>query len=140
MPFTLQKWFKELNKFRNKTDFIAVLGGNVSSNSFAASSKKIDFLIKPCIEGRLSFDTAIARTAKENQTELIIPFSQFLENSGKTSLARNYSFCLKIANKFKLNPKVVSFAKNINGLRSLNDLEYFKKFLEKKFESVVNKN
>ncbi len=130
---------KELNKFKNKTDFIGVLGGNVSINKFAVTDKRIDFLIKPCIEGRLSFDTAIARIAKENSTEILIPFSQFLNSgySSRVSLTKNYVFCLKIAKKFKLNYSVISFAGNLNELRSLKDLQSFKNFLEKKFESAL---
>lgn len=130
---------KELNKFKNKTDFIGVLGGNVSVNKFAVSSKKIDFLLAPCNEGRLTFDTAIARTARENKTEILIPFSQFLNSSysKRVSLTKNYSFMLKLSKKFKLNTRVVSFAKDFSELRSIEDLESFKKFLEKKFESAV---
>ncbi len=125
---------KELNKFKNKTDFIGVLGGNPLLNSFAVSNKRIDFLFKPCMEGRLSFDTGIARIAKQNKTEIIIPFSQFFNS--KTSLIRNYVFCLKIMKKFKLNVKVVSFGKTLNELRSVKDLESFKNFLEKKYKRI----
>lgn len=125
---------RELNKFKNKTDFIGVLGGTPLLNSFAVSNKKIDFLFKPCLEGRLSFDTGIARTAKQNKTKIIIPFSQFFDS--KTSLIRNYAFCLKLMKKFKLNVKVVSFAKTINDLRSVKDLESFKLFLEKKYMRI----
>jgi len=128
----------QLNKFKNKTDFTAVLGGNPNLNNFAVSNKKTDFLIKPCVEGRLVFDTAIARTAKENNTKIIIPFSQFLNinPSKRVSLIKNYSFCLKITKKFKLNPEVVSFAQSVKELRSVKNLEEFKAFLEKKYQKV----
>ncbi|MBU2475978.1 hypothetical protein KKG83_00745 [Candidatus Micrarchaeota archaeon] len=129
---------KELNKFKNKTDFIGVLGGSVQLNNFAVSSK-IDFLIQPCVEGRLVFDTATARLAKENNTKILIPFSQFLHanETKKVSLGKNYCFFLKIAKKFKLNPRVISFAAKEKELRSVKDLQAFKGFLEKKFESVI---
>ncbi|MFH1895390.1 MAG: RNase P subunit p30 family protein [archaeon] len=130
---------RELNSFKNKTDFIAVLGGNPCINNFAVSSKKIDFLIRPCAEGRLVFDTALARLSKENNTKIIIPFSQFLgaDSHKRISLTKNYAFLLKIAKKFKLNPGIVSFAESINELRSVEELQEFKKFLEKKFEQVT---
>ncbi len=129
---------KELNVFKNRTDFVGVLGGNVFLNNFAVSNKKIDFLFKPCVEGRLSFDTATARIAKENKTQILIPFSQFLKKDYlNISLLRNYSFSLKLMKKFKLNARVISFASNISELRSLKDLESFKGFLEKKYEKVV---
>ncbi len=130
---------KEINKFKNKADFIGVFGGNVSLNKFAVSNKKIDFLFAPCSEGKLTFDTAIARIAKENSTEILIPFSSFLNavHSKRVSLAKNYSFMLKLSSKFKLNVLVVSFAKNFFELRSVKELEAFKSFLEKKFEKII---
>jgi RNase P/RNase MRP subunit p30 len=129
---------KELNKFKYKTDFIAVLGGSIALNNFAVSNKKIDFLLRPCLQGRFSFDTALIKKAKDNKTEIVVPFSQFLHSSqaDRISLTKNYSFLLKIAKKFKLHLRIASFAQTLNELRSVNDLEEFKKFLEKKFERV----
>jgi len=130
---------KELNKFKGKADFIGVVGGAVSVNKFAVSSRQIDFLFAPCSYGRLTFDTAIARTAKQNKTEILIPFLQFLDagHSSMVSLSKNYSFMLKLARKFKLNVSVVSFAGNLAELRSMEDLKAFKSFLERKFEKII---
>lgn len=118
---------RELNKFRGKTEFIAVLGGNVTLNKFAVSTKGIDFLLQPCNEGPLTFDTAIAQTAVDNRIPIAFCFSQFLESEGakRSSLFRNYFFTAKLLQKFKLNCLVFSGAKYCEQTRSIKNLSCF---------------
>ncbi|MEW6294927.1 MAG: RNase P subunit p30 family protein [Candidatus Diapherotrites archaeon] len=114
---------KELNKFKGKA-LVAVLGGNVTLNKFAVSTKGIDFLLQPCNEGQLSFDTAIAQTAADNGIPIAFAFSQFLEMEGvrRRALFRNYSFTSRLIRKFKLECMMFSGAKGLGQMRSIKDL------------------
>jgi len=113
---------KELNKFKGKA-LVAVLGGNVTLNKFAVSTKGIDFLLQPCTEGPLSFDTAIAQTAEDNGIPIAFTFRQFLEMEGmkRSFLFRNYSFTVRLIKKFKLDCLIFSGAKFYDQMRSIKD-------------------
>ena len=123
---------QQVNKFRQLVDYIAVLGGDVTKNKFAASNKRVDILLQPCIADRLSFDTAIANMMKQNKQILGILFSDFL-NAGRfqrTILFKNYIFAAKICKKYKVEVKLFSGARNEFELRSPEDLLAMKNLLQ----------
>ena len=122
---------KQLSQFKNKVEFVAVLGGNVELNKFAVSSKQIDFLLAPITFGRLSVDTAIARIAAENDKRIIFLFSDFLNSFGlkRMQLFRNAFFSMKLFKKFKVTSSIFSGAEYLDELRSLEDLSVFLELL-----------
>ena len=117
----------ELKDFREKTDFLAVFGGNVAVNKFAASSKQIDFLLQPVGTQKLEFDSAIANTAKENGVAIAILFSDFLNASqyDRISLFRNYFLLAKICKRAKAELVVFSGARSMQEMRASMDLDSF---------------
>ncbi|MDO8538179.1 MAG: RNase P subunit p30 family protein [archaeon] len=133
---------KQLSQFKNKTDFVAVLGGNVELNKFAVSSKQIDFLLAPVTFGRLSVDTAIARIAAENEKIVIFLFSDFLNSFGlkRMQLFRNAFFSMKLFKKFKVSASIFSGAEYSDELRAVEDLSVFLELLglnEKQARKII---
>ena len=118
---------KQLNQFKNKIELVAVLGGNPELNKFAVSSKQIDFLLAPVTFGRLSVDTAIARTAAENEKLVVFLFSDFLNFQGmkRMQLFRNAFFSMKLFKKFKVSTAIFSGAEYVDELRAVEDLSVF---------------
>ena len=122
---------KQIQKFRGKTDFIAVRGGTPEMNKFALSHKGVNFLLQPCISGKLGFDTALARTAKENKVPVAVPFSQFLNSRGRerSMLFKNYLMAVKIMRRFKVPVMFFSCARNGNELRAPENFTSFAQIL-----------
>jgi RNase P/RNase MRP subunit p30 len=115
---------KEIQRFKGKTDFLAVLGGDVSLNKFAVSNKLIDFLIQPINSLKLSFDTAIARTAFQNKKPIAFIFSVFLRFNGfqRMLLFKNHFLTVKLMKKFRVNALMFSGARKPEEIRSIKDL------------------
>lgn len=119
---------QELQKFRQKTDFIAVFGKNIQRNKFAVSSDKVDFLLMPCSTAKKpEFDAALARLAGENKVCIAIFFSEFLNAKPEElqDLLRNYIFVLRLCKKFKIQVAVFSGAKSVQELRQVKDFASF---------------
>jgi RNase P/RNase MRP subunit p30 len=125
---------KEISKFQNFADSIAVLGGDVTINKFAASNKHVDFLIRPVIADKLSFDTGIANLLLQNEITVVMPFSQLLNANSfqRTMLFRNYIFTAKICRKFGIDFEIMSCAQSEHELRAPEDLLALQKILEAK--------
>ncbi len=117
----------ELKEFRQLVNFIAVQGKSISLNKFAVSQKNIDFLLQPFGSGKLEFDTAIARLAKENNVKIVFLFKEFNSVQGlqKSLLLKNTLFVIKLLKRFKVEPLFFSGAKEVIELRSLKDLSSF---------------
>lgn len=119
---------QELQKFRQKVDFIAVFGKNIQRNKFACSSSKVDFLLMPCSTAKKpEFDSALARLASDNKVCIALLFSEFLNAnpSELQDLLRNYIFVLKLCKKFKIKTAVFSGAKSAQEIRQVKDFASF---------------
>ncbi len=116
-----------VQRFRGKADFLAVRGGDVQLNKFAVSTKGIDFLLMPCDSGKLSFDTAHARLAAENNVPVAISFADFLRCGGRkrSLLLKNYLMVVKLLKKFRANALFFSGASKPEELRAVEDLAAF---------------
>lgn len=121
----------ELRTFRNRADFIAVIGGTANANKFAVSTRGIDFLLSPAQAQKPEFDTAIANTAFQNSKPIGIIFSDFLNEKGKgRSMAlKNYIFIVKLLKKYRVNALFFSGAGSLNELRSVKNLSAFAELL-----------
>ncbi|MFH1586959.1 MAG: RNase P subunit p30 family protein [Candidatus Diapherotrites archaeon] len=115
---------KQLRKAKSKSDMVAVYGGTPEMNKFAASHKEVDLLINAVDSGKLSFDTAIARTLKDNKVCFGILFSGFLNVRGKNAALfwKNYFLAVKMLKKFRVNFCLFSGAKEKDEIRSVEDL------------------
>lgn len=115
---------KEVQGFKGKADFLAVLGGNAAVNKFAVSNKQIDFLLQPLASAQLSVDTAIARTASENGKPVAFTFSTLLNSKGfqRVMLFKNHLIAVRLLKKFRVNALMFSGAAKAAEVRSAKDL------------------
>lgn len=115
---------KELRRYEQRADFIAVQGANPTLNKFAASTKRVDFLLQPFIEGKPVFDTAIARLCAQSKTTVLFPLAPILNAKPlwRSVLIKNAKFCAKLCNKFMVECMFVSGAKEPSELRAAQDL------------------
>lgn len=111
---------RELRKFEQHADFIAVRGASPALNKFAASTKRVDFLLAPFSDGRNVFDTAIARLCADSKTTVIFPFAPFLNAQpfARSMLFKNARFVAQLCDKFKVNCLFVSGAERAEEMRS----------------------
>lgn len=119
---------QELQKLRQKVDFIAVYGKNVQRNKFACSTGNIDFLLMPCSASKKpEFDAGLARLAFENKVCIALSFSEFLNASSSelNDLLRNYIFILRLCKKFRLQVAVFSCARTPSESRQVKDFASF---------------
>lgn len=118
---------KEVSKYRQKADFLAVNGKNIERNSFAVSKEAVDFLLMPCCERKPEFDTAIARIASKNRVGIAVLFSEFLnaEKKKRSMMFKNYFFVAKLCKKFKARILFFSGALNERELRKAKDFSSF---------------
>ncbi len=122
---------KEVNSFKGKADFLAIVGGDVSSNKFAVSNKQVDFLLEPVSPGRLTVDTGLCRTAKDNSKPLAFTLSRYLNASRgeRVGLFRNGFFSVKLLKKFRVNALFFSGAGKKEEMRSAEELKAFARLL-----------
>jgi len=131
---------QELQKFRQKVDFIAVFGKNLQRNKFAVSSEKVDFLLMPAGNARKpEFDAGLARIAAENKVVIGILFNEFLNSNPEDlkDLLRNYLLVARLCKKYKAQLAVFSGAKNAFDLRQVKDFASFLCFLGLKRETAL---
>ncbi|MCR4335435.1 MAG: hypothetical protein NUV57_02765 [archaeon] len=129
---------KEFQKFKKLCDFIAVKGGSIEMNSWAAN-QKADLLLQPFSSGKNAFDLATANVLKENNVFTCFLFNDFLETKGfgQTQLMKNAIFCLKLIEKSKAPLLFVSGAKEKQQMRASKDLSSFGVFLGMKKETAL---
>ncbi len=118
---------KELRRFENSADLIAIKGGSVKMNKFAVSSRRVDFLISPCTSGKTEFDIGIARIAAENKVEVCFLLSGLLDGKPfhNSLLLKNWLLAAKMCKKFKGKCSVYSGANSPSEMRSREDLKSF---------------
>ncbi len=118
---------KELNMFKGKADFIAVMGNSTELNNFAVSARGVDFLLQPVGSGKLEFDSAIARGAAERNVPIAFLFSEYLGAGPfkRTMLFKNSFLAVKLMKRFRANALFFSGAGGVDGLRAVNDLSSF---------------
>ncbi|MFH1391639.1 MAG: RNase P subunit p30 family protein [Candidatus Diapherotrites archaeon] len=128
----------ELQKFRKLADFIAVKGGTIEMN-FWAANQKVDLLLQPFSQNKNVFDLATANVLRDNKVFSCFLFNEFLEAKGfgQTQLMKNAMFCLKLIEKSKAPLLFVSGAKEKQEMRAAKDLSSFGVFLGMKKENAL---
>jgi len=114
---------RELNDFKNSADFIAVKGSSIELNKFAASQKKVDFLLHPFSKEKLTFDTGTAQLAKNNEIKIAFLFNEFNSVQGfqRSQMLKNAFFTVKLLKKYELNALFFSGARSLNEFRAVKD-------------------
>ena len=117
----------QLQRFRNKADYIAVDGKDLQLNRFACSTKGVDFLLQPFDSGKLYFDVSMARTAAANNVAIAFLFSDFLDAQGSrlSLLMKNAATVSKIVKRGRAKLLIFSGAANKWELRSEENLGEF---------------
>lgn len=115
---------KELQRVRQKADFVAVQGNEPALAHFAVSAKGVDFLIMPFGSGKMSFDKATARLAAENNVGIVYLFSEFLNATPfrYAKLMKDGLLVAKLMKRFDVRVHFFSGAKKPNEMRSAEDL------------------
>jgi len=118
---------KELSRFRNKADYIAVDGRSLQLNKFACSTKGVDFLLQPLDSGKLYFDISLARMASQNNVKIAFLFSEFLNCSGtrQALLMKNAATVSRIARRGHAHQLMFSGANDNWEMRLPEDLGIF---------------
>ncbi|MBU1939583.1 MAG: RNase P subunit p30 family protein [Candidatus Diapherotrites archaeon] len=109
---------RELKRWRNWADIVAVRGGSPEMNKFGVS-KGVDFLLAPCGTARSPFDTQTAQSAKDAGVSVALPFSELLnmDKYRRAMLLKNYFMAVKICKKKKLPFAVFSCALRADEMR-----------------------
>jgi len=128
----------ELQKFKKLADFVAVRGGTIEMNSWAAN-QKVDLLLQPFSQNKNAFDLATANVLRDNKVFTCFLFNEFLEAKGfgQTQLMKNAMLCLKLIEKSKAPLLFVSGAKEKQEMRASKDLSSFGVFLGMKKENAL---
>lgn len=115
---------REVSRWKNLADYVAVIGGTVEMNKFAVSGRGVDFLLSPCSTSRLPFDTETAQNAKDRGITVGVIFSDFL-NSNQFALSlllKNTFMLAKICRNRKTNLAVFSGAGKPEEMRNPENL------------------
>ncbi len=122
--------YKKLNFFKNKVDFVAVLGGSIELNKFAVQRKEVNLLINPVNEFKPTVDTAIVRESLEKNTPIVFSSTYFnsLTKLKKAYFFKNALTTIKLINKFKSNALFFSCARKKSELINLNN--FAKQFIQ----------
>ncbi len=128
-----------LQAFSKLADFIAVRGGSVEMNSWAANQKGIDILLQPFTSEKNSLDLATANLLAEKNVYTCFLFNEFLQAEGfrLSQLIKNASQCLKILGAAGARVMFASGAVNEGQMRASKDLSSFGAMLGMKKENAL---
>ena len=118
---------KELQRFKNKADYIAVDGADMQLNKFACSTKGVDFLLQPFDDGKLYFDVSMARLAAVNNVKIAFLFSGFLKANGPrlSLMLKNAATVSRLVKRARAQQVIFSGASNKWEMRSKENLNEF---------------
>ena len=129
----------EIQKFRNISDFIAVLGSSPEICAWAANSKGVDLLLQPFNSEKCFLDLQTTNVLRDKGVSVAFLFSEFLDCDGlrQSQLLKNASSALKLCEKAGSNVLFFSGAKNAKNLRAVKDLSSFAVMLGMKKEAAL---
>ncbi len=115
---------KALRTFFHRTDFVAVIGGNISMNRFAVENKMVDFLVAPCTIERANIDAPLLNTAEQNGVSVVVPFNAIFSLSPfrQAQLLKHYFVLAKLCKRYRVKCFVFSLAEKISELKSPAEL------------------
>ena len=117
--------FKISRKFRNKTKFISVLGGDLGINRAACENRQIDVLSRPYLKQRTcGINQVLAKEAYKNDVAIELCFNDILSSylSYRSKVMAHFREIIKLHKKFKFPLIISSGSSFLWDIRSPRDI------------------
>ncbi|WP_409201000.1 ribonuclease P protein component 3 [Methanobrevibacter sp. DSM 116169] len=119
---------KNIQKFRNKSNFISVFGGDLKVNRFACENIKVDILSRPYFKRRdCGINHVLAKAARDNDVAIELCFKDIL-NSYLSYRSKNISYfkdIIALHRKYDFSLILSSGLNSIYDIRNPKDIFIF---------------
>ena len=132
---------KIINKYRNKSNYISCLGGDLKINRAVCENHRIDVLSRPYYKRRDSgMNHVLAKEAKRNNVTIELCFRDILNNHlrYRANVISSFKEILKFHRKFKFPLILTTDSKSIYDVRSTRDVVSFFKSIGFSNEEIYN--
>ena len=132
---------KIINKYRNKSNYISCLGGDLKINRSVCENYRIDVLSRPYYKRRDSgMNHVLAKEAKRNNVAIELCFRDILNNHlrYRANVISSFKEILKFHRKFKFPLILTTDSKSIYDVRSTRDVVSFFKSIGFSNEEIYN--
>ena len=132
---------KIINKYRNKSNYISCLGGDLKINRAVCENHRIDVLSRPYYKRRDSgMNHVLAKEAKRNNVAIELCFRDILNNHlrYRANVISSFKEILMFHRKFKFPLILTTDSKSIYHVRSTRDIVAFFKSIGFNDEEIYN--
>ena len=132
---------KIINKYRNKSNYISCLGGDLKINRSICENRRIDVLSRPYYKRRDSgMNHVLAKEAKRNNVAIELCFKDILNNHlrYRANVISSFKEILKFHRKFKFPLILTTDSKSVYGIRSTRDIASFFKSIGFSDKEIYN--
>ena len=132
---------KIINRYRNKSNYISCLGGDLKINRSVCENHRIDVLSRPYYKRRDSgMNHVLAKEAKRNNVAIELCFRDILNNHlrYRANVISSFKEILKFHRKFKFPLILTTDSKSIYDVRSTRDIVSFFKSIGFSNEEIYN--
>ncbi|RBQ22922.1 Ribonuclease P protein component 3 [Candidatus Methanobinarius endosymbioticus] len=139
-PKNQNELYKLTKKYRNKTKFISVLGGDLGVNRGVCENIQVDVLSRPYLNlPSCGINHVLAKEAVKNYVAIELCFNDILSSylSYRSKIMAHFREIIKLHKKFKFPLIITSGASSIWEIRSPRDISAIFKYLDL-FEDEFN--
>ena len=132
---------KIINKYRNKSNYISCLGGDLKVNRSVCENHRIDVLSRPYYKRRDSgMNHVLAKEAKRNNVAIELCFRDILNNHlrYRANVISSFKEILMFHRKFKFPLILTTDSKSVYDIRSTRDIVSFFKSIGFSSEEIYN--
>ena len=132
---------KTVNKYRDKSNYISCLGGDLKINRSVCENPKIDVLSRPYYKRRDSgMNHVLAKEAARNNVSIELCFKDILNNylRYRANVISSFKEILMFHRKFKFPLILTTDSKSIYDVRSTRDIMTFFKSIGFSEEEIYN--
>ena len=132
---------KIINKYRNKSNYISCLGGDLKVNRSVCENRRIDVLSRPYYKRKDSgMNHVLAKEAQRNNVAIELCFRDILNNRLKyrARLISSFKEIMMFHRKFKFPLILTTDSKSIYHVRSTRDIAAFFKSVGFSDEEIYN--
>ena len=132
---------KIINKYRNKSNYISCLGGDLKVNRSVCENRRIDVLSRPYYKRKDSgMNHVLAKEAKKNNVAIELCFRDILNNRLKyrARVISSFKEIMMFHRKFKFPLILTTDSKSIYHVRSTRDIAAFFKSVGFSDEEIYN--
>lgn len=131
-PKNQNELYKLSKKYRNKTKFISVLGGDLDINRAACENRQIDALSRPYLKNRsCGINQVLAKEAVRNDVAIELCFNDILSSylSYRAKIMGHFREIIKLHKKFEFPLIITSGTSSIWDVKSPRDISAVFKYL-----------